>query len=78
MEPSPINMGAMERLRFIDFIVDHFGAIQRRHVVDYFGVSQPQASLDIGRYKDLAPSNIEYDLGAKMYRKTAGFVRAFP
>lgn len=73
-----MNAKLLERLRFIDFMLDHFGIVQRRHVMDYFGLSQPQASLDLAEYKAIAPANLEYDMTAKAYRKTASFIRQLP
>jgi hypothetical protein len=77
-EPLPTNAALLARLRFIDFVLAHFGAINRRHLIDFFGVSQPQASLDLQRYLDLAPANMEYDLTGRTYRRSAGYTRLLP
>lgn len=66
-----------QRLRFIDFLVHHYGSINRGALVDYYGISSQQASTDIGEYIKLAPLNLKYDLSQKTYRKTAQFVRLF-
>lgn len=66
-----------QRLRLIDFLVDHYGTVRRSAVMDYFGVSQPQASADLKRYMELAPANIEYDSSVKAYIKTTTFVRVW-
>ena len=66
-----------QRLRLIDFLVDHYGTVRRTAVMDYFGVSQPQASADIKRYIELAPANIAYDKSAKAYVKSAAFQRVW-
>lgn len=77
-EISSLNRGLLERLRMIDFIVDHFGMIQRKHVMDYFGISTPQASADLGCYRELAPNNLQYDKTKRTYLKAGGFKRIFP
>lgn len=66
-----------QRLRLIDFLVAHYSQINRDALTDYYGISVPQASLDIREYMKLAPANLEYDKVQKTYRKTAQFVRLF-
>lgn len=66
-----------QRLRLIDFLVDHYGMIRRSAIMDFWGVSQPQASADIKRYIELAPANIEYDSSVKAYVKTQAFERVW-
>lgn len=66
-----------QRLRLIDFLVAHYGQINRDALTDYYGISVPQASLDIREYMKQAPANLEYDKVQKTYRKTAQFVRLF-
>lgn len=56
-----------QRLEFIDFRIFWEGAIRRADLVDKFGVSVPQASLDLAKYRESAPSNIEYDASRKSY-----------
>jgi hypothetical protein len=66
------------RLRFIDFLLHEYGTINRSAIMDYFGLSLPQASNDIQAYIRLAPENVEYDRSLKTYRRTACFVRVWP
>lgn len=66
------------RLRFIDFILDHYGTIRRSAIMDYFGLAQAQASRDFYAYLQHAPGNAVFDKVAKCYVRGAGFVRAFP
>lgn len=72
------NAAQYQRLRFIDFLAEHFGVLQRRFLMDYFGMSQVQASLDLRLYRDLAPDNLDYDPAGRCYRRTAAFKRRFP
>lgn len=78
MSAHPLNAKLLERLRFIDFTLEYFGVIRRAHLMDYFGISLPQASNDFAHYQNIAPANMEYDIHARTYRKTAAFVRQLP
>lgn len=68
---SPVRSpkwGQERRLEFIEFRLLWDGKINRKELVDFFGISIPQASLDLARYIALAPENLEYDKRAKVYR----------
>lgn len=67
-----------QRLRLIDFLVAHYGTINRSALTDYFGISMPQASMDIRDYVNMAPDNIEYDAGSRVYRRADSFRRVYP
>lgn len=64
-----------QRLRFIDFLLDHYGTLNRDAIMDYYGISKPQASHDIRDYMKLAPENCSYDSSAKRYIRTKQFKR---
>ncbi len=72
------------RLEFIDFRLSCDGKINRRDLVDFFGISIPQASLDIARYHQLVQDNIPprvnlaYDRHLKYYVRTPDFKPLFP
>jgi hypothetical protein len=66
------------RLQFIDCMLGHYGTINRAVIEDYFALSTPQASADIGLYLQHAPGNAEYDRSARTYRRTADFMRLWP
>ena len=55
------------RLEFIDYRLRWDGHLNRSDLIEFFGISVPQASLDIARYTELAPSNIRYDASARTY-----------
>lgn len=61
------------RLSFIEFRLSWEGRLNRSDLVDYFGISVPQASLDLAKYQELAPENVEYDRKAKTYRRGRRF-----
>lgn len=55
------------RLEFIDFRLRWDGKLNRSDLTDFFGISVPQASLDIAKYAELAPDNLTYDRSSRVY-----------
>lgn len=72
-----VKWGQERRLEFIDFRLRWDGHLNRSDLTDFFGVSTPQASLDIARYAELAPDNLLYDRSARVYLVTPGFKPMF-
>jgi len=70
--------GQERRLEFIDYRLRWDSQINRSSLTDFFGISVPQASLDINQYADIAESNLEYDTRARVYRATESFKAVFP
>lgn len=64
---GPVKWGQERRLEFIDFRLRWDGRLNRSDLTDFFGVSTPQASLDIARYSEVAPNNLVYDRSARVY-----------
>lgn len=61
------------RLEFIDFRLRWDGKLNRGDLTDFFGISVPQASLDIAKYTELAPENLTYDRSSRVYIAGPGF-----
>lgn len=53
-----LRWGIERRLEFIDFRLFWEGRINRSDLTDQFGISTPQASADLARYQEMAPSNL--------------------
>lgn len=66
------------RLEFIDFRLRWDGRLNRSDLMDFFGVSVPQASLDISRYTELAPHNLTYDRSLRVYVAADTFAPLYP
>lgn len=66
-----------QRLRLIDFLLSQYGTVNRSAVMDFFGVSMPQASADIKAYLARAPGNAAYSLNQKTYVRTDAFQRVW-
>lgn len=64
---------AEARLKFIEFRLYWEGRINRGDLQSHFGISTPQASLDLKAYTELAPENFYYDKQRKAYFATASF-----
>ena len=55
------------RLEFIDFKLYWEGRVNRSDLVEFFGVSMPQASSDLTLYQEHAKGNAVYDKTRKTY-----------
>ena len=55
------------RLEFIEWRLFWEGQINRSDLEDQFGVSTPQASVDLRHYREFASANIEYNATLKRY-----------
>lgn len=69
--------GPQQRLEFIDYRLCWEGRINRLDLIDYFGVSAAQASLDLREYQRLAPANTVYETRSKSYLATPEFQPTF-
>lgn len=65
--------GQQRRLEFIDFRLYWEGRINRADLTEHFGISVPQASLDLARYQEIAPLNLAYERREKVYLATPKF-----
>lgn len=72
-EPKGLSWGLESRLQFIDFRLRWERRINRMDLTEHFGISVPQASLDIAKYTELAPNNLTYDRSSKAYTAAPSF-----
>lgn len=75
---SVSRWGQDRRLEFIDWRLRWDGHINRADLTAFFGISIPQASLDIAKYLEMAPANAVYDRSARVYLAAPTFEAAFP
>lgn len=73
VEPKGLSWGLESRLQFIDFRLRWERRINRMDLTEHFGISVPQASLDIAKYTELAPNNLTYDRSSKTYTAAQSF-----
>jgi hypothetical protein len=74
---SGARWGQERRLEFIDYRLRWDGVINRSDLTSFFGISVPQASLDLSEYAKRAPGNLEYDSSTKVYRAASLFEPVF-
>jgi hypothetical protein len=72
-----VRWGVEQRLEFVEFRLFWEGSINRADIVEFFGVSVPQASKDLTLYQERAPGNMEYDTRGKRYVAAEKFVLRF-
>lgn len=68
--PDPVDSprrNVLLRLQFIDWRLFWEGRINRSDLEERFGVSTPQASVDLRHYREFAGANIEYNATQKRY-----------
>lgn len=78
LKSTPTPWGQDRRLEFIDFRLRWEGHLNRADLTGFFGISVPQASLDLAKYIELAPKNLAYDRSARRYVAGADFVPLYP
>jgi hypothetical protein len=66
------------RLQFIDFRLQWDQKLNRSDLRSFFTISVPQASADIAQYISLAPENLLYDRGSRMYIAGPKFKALYP
>lgn len=70
--------GQQRRLEFIDYRLTWDGVLNRSDLTNFFGISVPQASLDISEYMKRAGENMSYDPKSKSYKAKADFRAIYP
>jgi len=70
----PVKWGQERRLELIEFRLLWDGKVNRSDLTNFFGISVPQASLDLALYQQRAPKNTQYDKQQKAYIATPEFV----
>ena len=57
----------VERLAFIDFRLYFLGELRRADLIGRFRMAPAGATRDIALYREIAPSNLEFDGSPKSY-----------
>ena len=70
---------AMEqRMRFIDYLLFHYGNLTRKHIIDFFGVTSATATRDFALFNELYPGQLRLNSITKHYVPTPKYTRIFP
>ena len=72
-----LNWGAERRNAFIEFRVFWHGRINRSDLMETFGISLQQASLDLSGYADKWKRNLVYDKSQRAYVRGKNFTPHF-
>jgi hypothetical protein len=72
-----LNWGAKRRNAFIEFRVFWHGRINRSDLMETFGISLQQASLDLSGYSDQWKRNLVYDKSQRAYVRGKNFTPHF-
>jgi hypothetical protein len=69
--------GQAKRFEFMEWRLFWTDRLNRRDLELEFGISTPQASIDLRNYQEVAPHNLTYDSTAKSYVRTEKFEPLF-
>jgi hypothetical protein len=72
-----LTWSALQRLQFIEFRLLWEGHVNRSDLMETFGISVPQSTLDFREYMKRAPNNMDYDKRRRFYFPTTGFKPVF-
>lgn len=73
-----LRWSQQRRLEFIDARLCWDGRLNRADLCETFGISIPQASVDIARYSEQTPGNLLYDKASRAYHAGPKYRPAFP
>jgi WYL domain len=74
---STLSRTQAERLAHIDFRLFFIGELGRVDVTSRFGTAPAGATRDIALYRNVAPTNVDFDGSAKTYRPSSQFRPVF-
>ncbi len=72
-----MNYAAEQRVRLIDVMLVVYGMVNRKVLMEYFGIAAACATRDLTVYKTMYPGNMTYDEVSKSYIKSPNFKRAY-
>ena len=74
---AQLPQATRDRIAHIDFTLLFKGEAVRADLVDRFSIAAAQATKDFTMYRELAPSNIEYDQKLKLHKRGEAFESLF-
>lgn len=72
-----LRWGQLQRFAFLEKRLYWEGVLGRTDLMEYFGISAPQATADVARYAELAPGNVEFDRSRKAFVALETFTPRF-
>lgn len=67
LQKRDLVWSALQRLQFIEFRLLWEGHVNRSDLMETFGISVPQSTLDFREYLERAPGNMDYDKSRRHY-----------
>ena len=74
---AELSHAQRDRLAFIELRLWFVGEFQRQDLVNRFGIQSAAATRDMALYRELAPTNFDYDSRGKRYVLAERFVPVF-
>lgn len=74
---NELSQSQRERLAFLELRAFFTGELQRGDIESRFGIKPAAASRDLSIYREIAPSNLDYDQTSRRYRPSADFKPVF-
>ena len=71
--PLDVSQTQRERLAFLELRAFFTGELRRGDIEARFGIKPASASRDLSLYREIAPSNLDYDQTSRCYRPSADF-----
>jgi len=71
--PLDVSQTQRERLAFLELRAFFTGELRRGDIEARFGIKPAAASRDLSLYREIAPSNLDYDQTSRCYRPSADF-----
>lgn len=68
-----LSQSQRERLAFLEIRAYFTGELRRADIEGRFGIKPAASSRDLSTYREIAPGNLDYDVGARCYRPTKAF-----
>ena len=72
-----LSQAQRERLAFLEMHAYFTGELRRADIEGRFGIKPAASSRDLSAYRELEPSNLDYDVAARCYRPTKSFKPLF-
>lgn len=74
---KPMNYAQEQRLHLIDFLLTHYGFLQREQIIDFFAVSPATATRDLTLYAEMRPGNMAHNATSRRWERTISFRQIF-
>lgn len=71
-----MNYAVEQRMRLIDFLLMHYGFVNRLHLTEFFGIGTAQATRDFKMYSELNET-VSHNASSRRYEANSNFKAIF-